>query len=143
MAVIDDSCNDARNNGGDGSLVRKPFQFTLRTLFLVTLVVALFCSAAATFEGIALFLAVAAIAWAVIGAVYWKMRTPLAVVFAHLCGPACAAIIVWAVSAGRIHVWVGEWNSQDIWQVTVAVGLLASTLVSIGIACTLRLRSQR
>jgi hypothetical protein len=118
--------------GGDRS-ERKPFQFTLRTLFLLTLIVALFCSAAATFEGMALFLAVTALAWGVIGAIYWKMRTGPAVVFAHLCGPAYAAIVVWAVSAGRTHVWLGQWKPRDIWEVTIAVGLLASAVASMGI----------
>jgi hypothetical protein len=142
--MVDDSRNDTqKNDGGDDPSARAPFQFTLRTLFLVTLVVALFCSAAATFDGIALFLAVAAIAWAVVAAIHWKMRTSLAVVFAHLCGPAYAAIIVWAFSAGRDHVWLGEWNSRDIWEVTVAVGLLASSVASMGIVCALRLRSRR
>ncbi len=141
-----DDCDGKQTNGNDSDAdpsARKPFQFTLRTLFLVTSVVALFCSAAATFEGIALLLAVATITWAVVGAVYWKMRTAPTVVFAHLCGPAYAAIIVWAFSAGRDHVWIGQWNSRDIWEVTVAVGLLASAMASIGIACTLRPRSRR
>ena len=90
--MTDDSRNDTqKNDGGNGSSAREPFQFTLRTLFLVTLVVALFCSAAATFEGMARFLAVAAIAWAVVGAIYWKMRAAPAVVFAHICGPVYAA----------------------------------------------------
>ena len=119
-------------------MTTQPFQFTLRTLFLVTLVVALFCSAAATFEGMALFLAVAAIAWAAIGAIYCKMRAGLAVAFIHLCGPAYAAIVVWAFSAGRDHVWIGQWNSRDIWEVTIAVGLLASTVASVGVVCTNR-----
>ena len=133
--MTDDSRNDTqKNDGGNGSSAREPFQFTLRTLFLVTLVVALFCSAAATFEGIARFLAVAAIAWAVVGAIHWKMRAARAVVFAHICGPVYAPILVWAVSVGRDHVWIGEWNSRDICEVTVAVGLLASSVASMGIA---------
>ena len=141
--MANDSADNTQTNdsGRDRApFVRKPFQFTLRTLFLVTLVVALFCSAAATFDGIALLLAIAAIAWAVIGAVYWKMRAALAVVFAHLCGPAYAAIVVWAVSAGRDHVWIGEWNVRDIWEVTIGVGFIASSLASVGMAFAIRRR---
>ena len=128
------------NDRGGDPTVRKPFQFTLRTLFLLTLVVALFCSAAATFEGMALFLAVTTIAWAVIAAIYWKMRTGPAVVFAHICGPVYAAIVVWAVSAGRTHVWLGQWKPRNIWEVTIAVGLLASAVASLGIVWLRRRR---
>jgi hypothetical protein len=140
-AMTDVSRDDTRkNDGDDGIIARKPFQFTLRTMFLVTLVVALFCSAAATFEGMALFLAVAAIAWAAIGAIYCKMRAGSAVAFIHLCGPAYAAIVVWAFSAGRDHVWLGQWKPRDIWEVTIAVGLVASTVASVGVVCTNRFR---
>ena len=112
--MASDSGGDRQTSDNDGSgdrCVRKPFQFTLRTLFLLTLIVALFCSATATFEGMVLFLAVTTIAWAAIAAIYWKMRTGPAVVFAHACGPAYAAIVVWAVSAGCTHVWLGQWSS--------------------------------
>jgi hypothetical protein len=133
---------DTTGSGGD-PFARKPFQFTLRTLFLVTFVVALFCSAMATFEGIAMLLAIAAIIWAVVGVIHCKLRTSLMIVFAHLCGPAYAALIVWAVMASRgQHIWIGAWNPRDIWEVTIAVGLLASTVTSAGIAWANRAKTQ-
>jgi hypothetical protein len=134
--MADDSGGKTRTydaSCGSGPVVRKPLQFTLRTLFLVTFVVALLCSAAATFDGMALFLAVAAIVWAVIGAIYCKTRAGWAVAFAHLCGPAYAAIVVWAFTAGRHHAWIGEWNPRDIREVTIAVGLVASTVASVAV----------
>ena len=109
------------------------FQFTLRTLLLATFVVALFCSAAATFEGMGLFLAVTAIAWATIGAVYWKIRVPLVVTCAHACGPVFGGIM-WAVSAWRHSIWA------HVWEVLLGVGLAASVVVSVHLTCVLRFR---
>jgi hypothetical protein len=134
--MADDSGGNTPTNDagcGNDAIARKPFQFMLRTLFLLTFVVALLCSAAATFEGMALFLAIAAIVWAVVGAIDCKIRAGWAVAFAHLCGPAYAAIVVWAFTAGRHHAWVGEWNARDIREVTIAVGLVASTVASMAV----------
>jgi hypothetical protein len=109
-----------------------PFQYTLCTLLLVTLVVALFCSAASTFNGMILFLAVTTIAWATIAAVYWKNRVSLVVAFAHACGPVYGVVML-AVSAYRHSLWV------EAWETLLAVGLTAGIVASLGIGCTLRL----
>jgi uncharacterized membrane protein YciS (DUF1049 family) len=90
-------------------------------------VVALFCSAAATFEGTMLFLAGAVIAWAVMGAIYWKIHASRAAIFAHACGPVFGGIML-AVSAWRHSVWV------HAWEVLLGVGLVASIIVSAHIA---------
>ena len=89
-----------------------------------------------------MLLAVAAIAWAVVGVIHWKRRASLTIVFAHLCGPVYAGIVVWVFTAGRDHVRIGAWNPRDIWEVTVAVGLLASTVTSAGVAWTNRGKKQ-
>jgi hypothetical protein len=106
---------------------RGRFQFTLRTLFAVTFVVALFCSAAATFRDTMLFLAVSVLVWMVLAAIYWKVRASLAVAFAHACGPVLGGILV-AVSAWRHSAWLYAW------EVLLGVGLVASAIVSIQIA---------
>jgi hypothetical protein len=111
---------------------RGRFQFTLRTLFAVTFVVAVFCSAVATFSDTMHFLAIAAIVWGVLAVVYWKARASLAVVSAHACGPVLGGILV-AASAWRHSAWLSAW------EVLVGVGLVASMIVSVHIACGHRL----
>jgi hypothetical protein len=44
------------------------------------------------------------------------------------------------VSAGRKHVWIGEWNARDIWEATIGVGFIASTIASVGIVLATRRR---
>jgi hypothetical protein len=125
-----------QGNGDDGtsaaSQAHGRFQFTLRTLFAVTLVVALFCSAAATFSDMTLFLAITVLVWAVLAAIYWKVRASLAVALAHACGPVFGGVMV-AVSAWRQSAWLYAW------EVLVGVGLVASAIVSVHIACGHRL----
>jgi hypothetical protein len=111
---------------------RGRFQFTLRTLFAVTFVVAVFCSAVATFSDTILFFVIAAIVWAVLAVVYWKVRASLAVVSAHACGPVLGGILV-AGSAWRHSAWLSAW------EVLVGVGFVASVIVSVHIACGHRL----
>jgi hypothetical protein len=124
------------SNRGDepstASQARNPFQFTLRTLMLVTFVVALFCSAATTFSDTMLFLAIAVLVWAVLAAIYWKAHVSLAVASAHACGPVFGGILV-AASALRHSAWLCAW------EVLVGVGLVASAIVSVHIACGHRL----
>jgi hypothetical protein len=121
---------------GDDPFARKPFQFTLRTMFLVTFVVALCCSATTTFDGIMLFFAVSVIAWGVVGVVYWKIRAAAAVVFAHVCGPLLGAM-AWVGSAWRGSAWVRAWETL------LAVGCIAGAMVSVGIALAIRRRRSR
>jgi hypothetical protein len=132
-AMIQASRNNSQANGGgdDDRSARKPFQFTLRTLFLLTLVVALFCSALATFDGELAILATGTIAWVPLAAVYWKKRVGRAVAFAHLCGPAYAAF-VWALSASQGDFW------DCAWKMTLGAGFTASAITSVGIACANR-----
>jgi hypothetical protein len=92
---------------GDGPLARKPFQFTLRTMFLVMFVVALFCSAAATFDGMARILAFTAILWLVVGAKCLKMRAAGSTLVTYFGGP-MYGVILWAGSACRGSVWRHE-----------------------------------
>jgi hypothetical protein len=120
-----------RGGPSDGPLLLKPFQFTLRTLFLVTFVVALFCSATTTFDGIMLFFAISVIVWGVIGAVYWKIRAAGVVVFAHGCGPMLGAM-AWAGSAWRGSAWGRGWGNL------LAVGCIAGVLASVGVVCVNR-----
>ena len=107
--MADDSGGKRTNDGGSDAepSVREPFQFTLRTLFLVTSVVALSCSALATFDGELAFLGVGTVPWVALAAVYWKKRVKRAIVFTHLCGPAYAAF-VWAILASQGDFWAGH-----------------------------------
>jgi hypothetical protein len=109
------------------SLGRGRFQFTLRTLFAVTLIVALFCSAVATFSETMLFLAIAVLVWAVLAAIYWKIRASSAVALAHACGPVFGGVMV-VVSVWRHSAWLYAW------EVLVGVGLAAGAIVSVHIA---------
>ena len=123
---------------GDDPFARRPFQFTLRTLLLLTLVVALFCSAAVTFGGIARFLAIATVAWAGVGAIYWKVRVALAAVLAHVFCPIYVAIVV-GVSAWQEHV---VENSLDAWQPAFGIGFVVGSVISVGIACAIRFQQR-
>jgi hypothetical protein len=136
--MADDLANKTQmiDGSGDDPSARKPFQFTLRTLFLVTFAVALFCSATTTFDGIMLFFALSVVAWGIIGAVYWKMRAAGIIVFAHACGPLLGAT-AWTCSVWRGSAW------ERAWETLLAVGCIAGAVVSVGIACGLRLRRRR
>ena len=126
----------ANDNGfRDEPSAREPFQFTLRTLFLLTLVVALFCSALATFDGELAFLAAGTIAWVPLAVVYWKKRVKRAVTFAHLCGPAYAAFVC-ALSAAQGDFW------DCAWKLTLGAGFTASAVTSVGIAFANRFQRQ-
>ena len=135
--MADDSGGKRTNGNGsdDDPSVREPFQFTLRTLFLLTSVVALSCSAAATFDGELAFLAVGTIPWVALAAVYWKKRVKRAIVFTHLCGPAYAAF-VWTILASQ-----GDFCGWA-WKVILGAGFTASALASAGIASAIRFQRQ-
>jgi hypothetical protein len=117
-----------QTNPGDDCLDRRRLQFTLRSLFLLTFVVALFCSAAVTFEGMVRLFAFAVLVWAIIGAAYWRTSAGWLAVSAHVCGPIVGAIL-WAVSAWRHSAWVHAWETL------LGVGFLAGAIVSIAVAC--------
>jgi hypothetical protein len=117
-----------RSNPTQNGLDRRRFQFSLRSLFLLTFVVALFCSAATTFEGMVRLFAFAVLAWTMIGVTYWRRRAGWLAISAHVCGPIVGAIL-WAGSVWRHSVWT------QAWETLLGVGFVAGALVSVGIVC--------
>jgi hypothetical protein len=121
------------SGAGDDPFARKPFQFTLRTLLLLTLVGALFCSAAVTFDGMTRVLAFALILWAVAGAWCCRIWSLKAAVLAYFGGP-IYGVILWTGSVKRASVWEHEWRSL------LAVGFFVGAMVSMGIVALRRRR---
>jgi hypothetical protein len=113
-----------QSNSGEDSLDRRRFQFSLRSLFLLTFVVALFCSASVTFEGITRLITF----WAILGVAYWRIRAGWFAIFALFCGPIVGAIL-WAGSVWRHSAWT------QAWETLLGVGFFAGALVSIGVVC--------
>jgi hypothetical protein len=140
MMMATDPRHNQRTPGsgfGNDRLERRPLQFAIFTLTLLTLIVAVFCSAAVIFEGVTLFPAIAVIAWTIIGAGYWKTRVTKTVTLAHVCAPLLAAIVVAVACAGRHFLWeYPDW----MWEVTVGIGFAAGTVVSVGIVFADHLR---
>ena len=112
------------NESGDDLSVHRPFQFTIRTLMLLTLVVALFCSAAVTFEGMTRILTFTALLWLLSGGLCWKMRAAASTILAHLAGP-IYGLALWIGSACKGSVWAGEGATF------LAVGFFASAGLTI------------
>ena len=83
-------------NDVDRNTARQPFQFTIRTLLVLTLVVAMFCSAAETFQGTSRLLAFAILAWAVAGPILWKIGATRDAVLVHLGAPILYAVAIWS-----------------------------------------------
>jgi hypothetical protein len=123
--VTKGSDSNIQMNEGSGDLSdRRPFQFTIRTLMLLTLVVALFCSAAVTFEGMSRILAFTVLLWLLSGGLCWKMRAAASTIIAHLIGPAYG-LALWIGSACKGSVWAGEGATF------LALGFFASAGLSI------------
>ncbi len=132
--MADDPRRDTRlkvSGAGDDSLARRPFQFTLRTLLLLTFIVAIFCSAAVTFHGMTRVLAFTVLLWAVAGGLCWRRRVAGSTVVAHLAGPTYASVL-WIASACEGSVWGREAATF------FAVGFFASTLLTIALVCLRR-----
>jgi hypothetical protein len=119
-----DKTQIADTGSGEELSAGKPFQFTLRTLFLLTLAVALVCSAAVTFNGMTRILAFTVVLWAVVGVACWKMRRVRSTIVAYLGGP-LYGVVLWIGSACRDSVWEHEWQSL------LAVGFFVGAALSV------------
>jgi hypothetical protein len=125
-----DNESDAAGSDDD-PFVHRPFQFTLRTMLLLTLVVALFCSAAITFEGMSRILAFSALLWLVVGAACCRMRAAATTDIAYIAGPVYG-VVLWAGSAYRGSVWQQEWRRL------FAVGFFAGSVLTVSLVCLRR-----
>ena len=118
----------------DGCPDHRRFQFSLRSLFVLTFVVALFCSAATTFTGLTRTLVIAGLAWTIAGTLCLRLRVYRDIVVAsHLCGP--YFVIIPFVAAEHGH--------PDFWKAlseAFAAGLWASAIALYGVFFWLRQR---
>jgi hypothetical protein len=122
----------------EGQPDRRRLQFSIRSLFVLTFVVALFCSAATTFSGASRLLAIMVLAWATAGAIFWRLHAAKEVLLTHGSGPLLGAIFCGLV------IW-----SENFWcdamatcPGVLAIYLFATTAVSVAYAmlCWLRRR---
>jgi len=112
----------SRSSPGDDCPDRRRFQFTIRSLLLLTFIVALFCSAAVTFRGLPRTLVIAGLAWTVAGMLCVRLRVYRdIVVVAHLCGPILITIPVVAAEHGHP-------GFREFLLTAFATGLLASAI---------------
>ncbi|MEN6451658.1 MAG: Uma2 family endonuclease [Thermoguttaceae bacterium] len=119
--------HSADTPGGNG-----PFQYSLRSMFVLTFVVALFCSAATTFQGAMRTFAVVALAWLVAGGLYWKWRLPFPVLIVHAWGPVVGVLVCWGAACQE-----GSWED---WWADVPTILLGAFVPTIPISALFALR---
>jgi hypothetical protein len=68
-------------------------QFTIRTLLIITLIVALFCSATVTFHGQSRYYAIVILAWILLAGIYLCFRHLRSAIIPHILGPIVALMI--------------------------------------------------
>jgi hypothetical protein len=114
-------------------------QFTIRTLLIITLIVALFCSAATTFQGTSRYYAIVILAWIILAGVYLGYKQFRSAIIPHILGP------IMALGFCILYIIVEEdtWKDRlEILPHIFLIGLFVGIFVGALYVLMLRIRRQ-
>jgi hypothetical protein len=113
-------------------------QFTIRTLLYVTLIVALFCSAAVSFSGLSRYYAIIGLTWIVYGGIYLRFRLLRSALIPHVLGP-IVALMIWLLTMfDKDLLWI---ECLEMLPQFILIGLFVGIIV--GSLCALLLQVRR
>jgi hypothetical protein len=110
--------------------MRKPFQFTIRSLLLLMLLVALFCAMATSLGGTWRLFALTGFVWLAFGGLYVKHRAYRAMLLPHCAGPG----LLLAVLLPTAPAWIDPAFVQAALVPAVSFGFALGCLLSTALA---------
>jgi hypothetical protein len=116
-------------------------QFTIRTLFIITFIVALFCSATVTFQGQSRYYAIVILAWILLAGAYLSFRNLRSAIIPHILG-LIVALMIWPLCI--LDKSLLFWSDRlELLPPFILIGLFVGIIVGLTYTIVLKTRNTK